>query len=84
MNSTERANNSKKHAFDRACAEESTARALSQKSRSMPGYKTGTEKNCQEEEEEENSEGNCKQPATKLIGGSCGWENESVNWARSE
>ena len=45
--------------FDRARAEESAARARSQKARSMAGYKTGTENDPKEEEEEENSEGNC-------------------------
>ena len=50
----------------------------------MAGYKTGTTKNTEGEEEEENSEGNCKQPATNLIGESRGWEKESAARARPE
>ena len=50
----------------------------------MAGYKTGTAKDPEEEEEEENLEGNLKQPATNPIGGSCGWEKESVARACSE
>ena len=42
----------------------------------MAGYATGTLKYPNEEEEEENSEGNCKQPATAPIGGSRGCEKE--------
>ena len=56
-------------AFDRARAEESTARECSQKARSMAGYANRTANNPKEEEEEENPEGNCKQPATNPIGG---------------
>ena len=41
-----------------ARAEESVARARSQKARSMAGYKTGTANYPEEEEEEENPEGN--------------------------
>ena len=40
----------------------------------MAGYKTGTENDPEKKEEEENSEGNHKQPATNPIGGSRGWE----------
>ena len=40
----------------------------------MAGYNNGTEIDSKEEEEEENLEGNCKQPATNPIGGSRGWE----------
>ena len=47
--------------FDKACAEESVARARLQKARSMAGYQTKTANNPEEEEEEENSEGNHKQ-----------------------
>ena len=48
MNSAEGTKNLKQHArqkiaFDRACVEESAARACSQKERSMDGYKIGTE-----------------------------------------
>ena len=70
--------------FDRAHAEESAARARSQKARIVAGYKTGTENDPEEQEEEENSEGNRKQPATKPIRGSRGWEKESVARERSE
>ena len=60
--------------FDRARAEESAARARSQKARSMAGYKTGTENDPEEEEEDKKLEWNCNQPATNPIGGSRGWE----------
>ena len=39
----------------------------------MAGYATRTANYTEEEEEEENLEGNCKQPATNPIGGSRGW-----------
>ena len=55
--------------FDRARAEESAARAHSHKARGMAGYKTGTENDRGEEEEEEDLEGNHKQPATNPIEG---------------
>ena len=70
--------------FDRACTEESVARAHSQKSRIMDLYKTRTAKDPEEEEEEENSEGNHKQTATNPIGGSHGWEKESAARSHSE
>ena len=60
-------------AFNRVRTEESAARSRSQKARSMVRYKTGTENDPKEEEEEENLEGNRKQPATKPIRISCGW-----------
>ena len=63
---------SEKIAFDRARAEESAVRARSQKAGSMAGYKTVTENDPKEEEEEENLEGNCKQLETNPIGGSRG------------
>ena len=50
----------------------------------MAGYATGTENDPKEEEEEENLEGNRKQPATNPIGGSHGWEKESAARASSE
>ena len=50
----------------------------------MAGYATGTANYPKEEEEEENSEGNCKEPATNSIGGSCGWEKESAERVHSE
>ena len=50
----------------------------------MAGYKTGTEKYPKEEEEDENLEGNLKQPETNPIRGSCSWEKESEARARSE
>ena len=59
-------------AFDRARAEDITARARSHKARIMTGYKTGKATNPKEEEEEEILEGNRKQPATNPIGGSRG------------
>ena len=59
-------------AFNRAHAEESATRACSHKAGSMVGYKTGTENDPMEEEEEENQEGNHKQLATNPIGGSHG------------
>ena len=40
----------------------------------MAGYATGTANDPKEDKEEENTEGNCKQPATNPIGGSRGWE----------
>ena len=63
-------------AFNRARAEESAARGRSQKARIMARYKTGTEKDLEEEEEVEHLEVNFKKPATKPIGGSRGWEKE--------
>ena len=88
-NSTEGTKNSEaargeEIAFDRARAEESAARARSHKSRSMAGYKTRTENNPEEVEEEENLEGNHKQPETNPIGGSRGWEKEIAVRARSK
>ena len=71
-------------AFDRACAEESAARARSQKARRMTRYTTGKAKNPEEEEGKENLEGNCKQLLTNPIGGSRGWEKESVARSRLE
>ena len=69
---------------DRARAEESAARAHSQRARNMAGYATETTNDPEEEEEEENLDRNCKQPATNTIGGSCGWEKEITVRARSE
>ena len=43
----------------------------------MDGYKTGTSNNPEEEKEEENLEGNRKQPETNPIGGSRGWEKKA-------
>ena len=54
------------------------------KERSMAVYKTRIENDPKEEEEEENLEGNCKQPATNPIGGSRVWEKEILARARSE
>ena len=81
--------NLKKHTRKRSC---STGRMQKrarrghalQKARCMAGYKTVTEKNSKEEEEEENLEGNCKQPATNPIGGSHSWEKENAARERSE
>ena len=50
----------------------------------MTGYKTGTGNDPKEEEEEENSEGDHKQPETNPIGGSRGWGKERSTRARSE
>ena len=50
----------------------------------MAGYATGTSNKPKEEEEEENAEGNRKQPATNPIGGSHSWAKESATRARSE
>ena len=63
--------------FDRTRTEESAARARSQRARIMAGYLTGTANNPKEEEEEINTEGNCKQPLTNPIGGSRGWGKKS-------
>ena len=60
--------------LDAARAEENAARARLQKERSMDGYKTGTENDPEEEEEEEISEGNHKQLATNPIRVSHSWE----------
>ena len=62
------------NAFLRACAEKSAARAPLQRERNMTRYATVTANDPEEEEEEENLEGNCKQPATNPSEGSCGWE----------
>ena len=62
----------------------STARECSQKARYMAGYTMGIANNPGEEEEEENLEGNRKQPETNPIGGSRGCEKEIVAKARSE
>ena len=70
--------------FGRARVEESAARARSHKARIMAGYKNGTEIYPKEEVEEENSEGNLKQPATNLIGRSHIWEKEITAGARLE
>ena len=70
--------------FERVRAEESVARAGSQKARSMAVYNNGTSSDPEEEEEEENSEGDSKQPETNPIGGNHGWEKESAARACSE
>ena len=44
----------------------------------MAGYTMGTANDPKEQEEEENEEGNCKQPARNPEGGSHGWEKESA------
>ena len=61
-------------AFDRARTEESAARSRLQRARNMDRYATGTANDPEEEDEEENLEGNCKQLATNPIGESCGRE----------
>ena len=61
-------------AFDSAHTEESAARESLQSSSNMSRYVTGTANDPKEDEEEENSEGNRKQPETKPKGGSRGWE----------
>ena len=71
-------------AFDRARAEESAARARLQSARSTAGYVTVKTNDPAEEEEEENLEGNHKQPATNPIGGSRGWGKESAARACSD
>ena len=43
----------------------------------MDGYKTGTENDPEEVEEEEILEGNRKQPETNPIRGSSGWEKKA-------
>ena len=50
----------------------------------MDGYTMGTAIKTDEEEEEGNEEGNCKQPETNPVGGSQGWAKESAARARSE
>ena len=70
--------------FERVRAEESVARAGSQKARSMAVYNNGTSSDPEEEEEEKNSEGDSKQPETNPIGGNHGWEKESAARACSE
>ena len=55
-----------------------------QSARSMAGYVTVKTNDPEEEEEEENLEGNRKQPATNPIGGSRGWGKESAARACSE
>ena len=50
----------------------------------MGGYKTRTENNPKEEEEEEILEGNRKQLEKNPIGRSHGWEKESAARARSK
>ena len=62
------------NAFDVARAEEITAREHFQRERNMERYTTGIANEPKEEEEEENAEGNCKQPETNPIRGSHGWE----------
>ena len=59
--------------FNTARAEESAARARSQRVGDMSGYATGTPNNPKEEEEEVNAEGNIKQPARNPFEGSHGW-----------
>ena len=88
-NSMEGKTNSKKHVQKRL---RSTGRVQKraqqghtlQKARRMAGYATGTATDPKEEEEEDNLEGNHKQPATNSIGGSCGWEKESAARTCSE
>ena len=58
--------------FDAACTEESATRARSQRAGNMAGYVTGTANYLEEEEEEENTAGNCKQPERNPIGVSHG------------
>ena len=48
----------------------------------MDGYATGMANDPVDEEEEENAEGNCKQPASNPVGGSHGWSKENAERAR--
>ena len=78
----------KAHAEENACdtvsTEKSVARARSQSARNMAGYTTGMANNPGEEEEDENAEGNCKQPETNHVGVNHCWGKESAGRARSE
>ena len=56
------------NALDAGRAEESVARARSQRARNMARYVMGTVNDPKEEEEENNAEGNRKQPATNPVG----------------
>ena len=60
------------NAFDVACAEESAARARSQRAANLAGYAAGTANEPEKDEEEENAAGNRKQPARNPAGGSHG------------
>ena len=88
-NSTEGTKNLKKHAQKKSRLTGRVQKIAQQgnalkKARSMDGYKTRTANDPEEEEEEENLEGNHKQPATNPIGVSHSWEKESAARARSE
>ena len=72
------------NAFDAACAAESAARARLKRAKNMAGYVTLTANNPKEKGEEENTEGNRKQPAKKHVGGSHSWAKESAARARSQ
>ena len=70
--------------FGAARSEESTERARSKRAWHMAGYATVTANYPEEEEEEENAEVNCKQPARNPVGGIHGREKESAARARSQ
>ena len=69
--------------FEEACAdesasgaarvEESAARERLKRVGNMAGYVTGDANEPEEEEEEKNVTGNCKQPARNPVGGSHVW-----------
>ena len=63
---------------------ESAARARSQRSKNMAGYATGMTNKPEEDEEEENAAGNCKQTARNPVGGSHGRSEERAARARSQ
>ena len=54
-------------------AEESVTRACSQRAGNLARYATGTANDPEEDEEEENTAGNRKQPERNPVGGSHSW-----------
>ena len=71
-------------AFDTARVDESMARARSQRGGNLAGYATGTANNPEEDKEEENAEGNHKQPARNPVGISHGWAEYNAAKACSQ
>ena len=66
------------NAFDAARSEESAARARSHGAGNLYGHVTATANEIEEEKEEKNTAGNCKQPARNPVRGGYGWVNENA------
>ena len=74
--------NMRKHAQKRTCSMQHTQKRARQghtpqKAGNLAGHTTGTANKPEEDKEEDNTAGNCKQPAMNPVGGGHGWGNEN-------